>query len=126
MHRIAVAALLFAGVGTPDDQPVIEWIGSAAVRLTTPEAGHGFADLQPLKKMIGDARVVALGEASYGGREAVQLKHRLLEVLATEMGFTIFSIQANMPEAYRLNDFVLTGAGDPAELLRGLNVRVWN
>jgi erythromycin esterase-like protein len=36
------------------------------------------------------------------------------EFLATEMGFTIFSIAVNMPEAYRLNDYVLHGNGDPA------------
>ena len=49
----------------------------------------------------------SLGEATHGSREFFQLKHRMLEFLATEMGFTIFSIEANMPEAYKLNDFVL-------------------
>src|SRR5438132_13951246 len=91
-----------------DDQPVVEWIGAHAVRLRTPEAGNGFADMQPLKKMIGNARIVSLGEATHGTREFFQLKHRMLEFLASEMGFTIFSIEANMPEAYRLNDYVLT------------------
>jgi len=42
------------------------------------------------------------------------------------MGFTLFSIEANMPEAYRLNDYVLSGTGDPAELLRGLYFWTWN
>ncbi|HYN07815.1 MAG TPA: hypothetical protein VES67_10525 [Vicinamibacterales bacterium] len=79
--------------------------------MQTPEAGRGFADLQPLKTISGDARIVSLGEATHGTREFFQLKHRILEFLATEMGFTIFSIEANMPEAYRLNDYVLTGAG---------------
>lgn len=109
-----------------DDRPVLEWVRSAAVRLQTVEAGHGFADLQPLKKTIGNARIVALGEATHGTREFFQLKHRMLEFLATEMGFRVFSIEANMPEAYRLNDFVLTGKGDPAALLRGLYFWTWD
>jgi erythromycin esterase-like protein len=42
------------------------------------------------------------------------------------MGFTIFSIEANMPEAFRLNDYVLHGTGDPAQLLRGMYFWTWN
>jgi erythromycin esterase-like protein len=109
-----------------DNPEVVEWIGAHAVRLQTPEAGHGFADMQPLKKMIGDARIVSLGEATHGTREFFQLKHRMLEFLATEMGFTIFSIEANMPEAYRLNDYVLNGKGDPTELIKGMYFWTWD
>jgi erythromycin esterase len=105
---------------------VTDWIASHAIRLETVEARHGFDDLQPLKKVIGSARIVALGEATHGTREFFQLKHRLLEFLATEMGFTIFSIEASMPESYRVNDFVLTGEGDPARLLKGMYFWTWN
>jgi erythromycin esterase-like protein len=82
--------------------------------------------MKPLKKLIGKARIVSLGEATHGTREFFQLKHRMLEFLATEMGFTIFSIEANMPEAYRLNDYVLNGKGDPAELISGMYFWTWN
>ncbi len=105
---------------------VSEWMAARAVRLETPQYGHGFADMQPLKKIVGNARIVSLGEATHGTREFFQLKHRMLEFLASEMGFTIFSIEANMPEAYRLNDYVLTGRGDPARLLKGMYFWTWN
>ena len=97
-----------------------------AVRLETPQAGHGFADMAGIKKIVGNARIVSLGEATHGTREFFQLKHRMLEYLATEMGFTIFSIEANMPEAYRLNEYVLNGKGDPAQLLRGMYFWTWD
>lgn len=103
-----------------------KWLEANAIRLNTVEAGDGFADMQPLKKMIGKARIVSLGEATHGTREFFQLKHRMLEFLATEMGFTIFSIEANMPEAYRLNDYVLNGNGDPAKLIRGMYFWTWD
>ena len=89
-------------------------------------AGHGFDDLQPLKKIVGDARIVALGEATHGTREFFQLKHRTVEFLASQMGFTIFSIEASMPEAYKLNDYVLKGEGDPAQLLKGMYFWTWD
>lgn len=106
--------------------PAVAWLKEKAVPFTTPEAGHGFADLQFLKKVVGDARVVSLGEATHGTREFFQMKHRLTEFLATEMGFTLFAIEANMPEAYRVNDYVLTGQGDPRELLRGMYFWTWD
>jgi hypothetical protein len=122
----ALSAAALTTVRAADDQPVVDWIASHAVRLATPEAGHGFDDMRPLKKAIGNARIVSLGEATHGSREFFQLKHRMLEFLATEMGFTIFSIEANMPEAYRLNDFVLTGKGDPLTLIEGMYFWTWN
>ncbi len=76
--------------------------------------------------MIGDARIVALGEGTHGTREFFQMKHRLSEFLAVEMGFTLFAIEANMPEAYRINEYVLTGKGDPKALLRGLYFWTWD
>jgi erythromycin esterase len=44
-------------------------------------AGSGFDDLTGLDRIIGDARIVALGEASHGTAEFFAMKHRLLEYL---------------------------------------------
>lgn len=124
--RMLSAALFLCVSAAAQDQPVTEWIRTNAIRLQTPVAGHGFADMQPLKKVIGDARIVSLGEATHGTREFFQLKHRMLEFLATEMGFSIFSIEANMPEAYKLNDYVLNGTGDPVKLIKGMYFWTWD
>jgi hypothetical protein len=111
---------------SPAPKPAVDWIRTHAIPLKTVEAGHGFEDMEPLRAVVGSARVVELGEATHGSREFFQLKHRMLEFLATQMGFTIFTIEANMPEAYRLNDYVLTGKGDPAALLRGMYFWTWD
>jgi erythromycin esterase len=85
--------VVFAGAWLPtamaQNETPIDWVRVNAIRLTTPEAGHGFADLQPLKKVVGDARIVSLGEATHGSREFFQLKHRTLGFLVSEMGFSI-------------------------------------
>lgn len=57
------------------------WLAGNAIRLETVEAGHGFADLQPLKRVVGKARIVSLGEATPGTSEFFQFKHRMLEFL---------------------------------------------
>jgi erythromycin esterase len=104
----------------------LAWLKENAVPFATDEAGHGFDDLKPLRAMIGDARVVALGEGTHGTAEFFRMKHRLTEFLAAEMGFTVFAIEASMPETYRVNDYVLKGEGDPKELLSGMYFWTWN
>jgi erythromycin esterase len=105
---------------------VKKWLATHAIPLRTVEAENGFTDMQPLKKLVGAARLVALGEATHGTREFFQLKHRMLEFLVSEMGFTIFGIEATMPEAFDINEYVLTGKGDPAKALAGLYFWTWD
>jgi erythromycin esterase-like protein len=123
---LAVACL--AGAASSDDElpPSVAWVKAHAHPLSTVEAGHGFEDLAFLEKAIGDARVVGLGEATHGTREHFQMKHRLLEFLATKMGFTVFAIEANMPESYRVDRYVSGGEGDPAALIGGMYFWTWN
>jgi hypothetical protein len=45
--------------GTAAAEAARSWLATNAIRLETVEAGHGFADLQPLKQIIGPARIVA-------------------------------------------------------------------
>src|SRR5690348_16288283 len=77
-----------------DDEAVATWIEQHAVPLRTVRAGSGFTDLEPLRAVLHDVRVDGLGEATHGTSEFQQVKHRLLEFLVTQMGFTAFAIEA--------------------------------
>jgi hypothetical protein len=77
----------------------LQWLKNEVLPSKTPDAGHGFDDLLPFKAVVGNARIVALGEATHGTSEFFRSKHRMLEFLASEMGFTIFAIEDDMPEA---------------------------
>ncbi|WP_224246249.1 erythromycin esterase family protein [Hyalangium gracile] len=105
-------------------QAAIAWVKQKALPLRAVEAGNGFEDLQPLKKVLQDVQVVALGEATHGTREFFQLKHRMLEFLATELGYTLFAIESDVADAHAVNTYVLTGQGDAAQVLAGLGF--WN
>ena len=132
VHRgmlIVLALLTLNAAPTRGADPTkeqIRWIKQNAIPFKTVEADKGLKDLAPLKTLIGDARIVSLGESTHGSREIFQMKHRLVEFLVKEMGFSIFSIEANMPEAYRVNDYVLTGKGDPKRLIAGMYFWTWN
>lgn len=121
----AEGTLRVTGLGPPPEE-VVAWLKREGVPLTTPEAGHGFDDLRPFGRMIGTARIVGLGEATHGTREFFQLKHRLLEYLVAEHGFTLFAIEANQPECRALNEYVLGGEGDVLKLIAGMHFWTWS
>src|SRR5262245_66638939 len=54
------------------DEIVSDWLKKNAIPIKSVEAGNGFDDLQPLKRILADARVVGLGEATHGTREVFQ------------------------------------------------------
>lgn len=104
----------------------ITWLAQNAVPFSTTTPGGDYADLAPLGQMIGDARIVGLGEATHGTREFFRMKHRILEYLVREKGFSTFAIEATWAEANRLNRYVHTGEGDPEVLLSNLYFWTWN
>lgn len=121
-----VAAQDISSPSSPDTAAVRAWIRDHAIPLTTVEPGNGLSDLQPLRQIVGDARIVALGEATHGTREFFRLKHRLLEFLVTEMDFNVFAMEMSLPEALDVNRYVLSGEGDPARALAGTYFWVWD
>ncbi|MFI1716947.1 hypothetical protein [Streptomyces litmocidini] len=74
---------------------VTRWLTRATLPLTGLAAGAPTTDLQPLKDVLDGVRVVGLGEATHGTREFFRLKHRLLEFLVTELGFSVLAMEAS-------------------------------
>lgn len=85
--------------------------------LETVDAGSGFDDLQPLRAILEDKRIVALGEASHGTSEFFRMKHRLLEFLVQEMGFQHFGMELSPANGQLLNAYI---TGETAVLPRVL------
>jgi erythromycin esterase-like protein len=63
-------------------------------------------DFDPLLKMIGDSRFVLIGEASHGTHEFYRLRAQITKRLIAEKGFTAVAVEADWPDAYRVNQFV--------------------
>ena len=64
------------------------------------------ADYAPLIESIGDARFVLLGEASHGTHEFYDARARITRRLIEEKGFNAVAVEADFPDAYRINQFV--------------------
>jgi erythromycin esterase-like protein len=61
--------------------------------------------------LIGDARFVLIGEASHGTHEFYQQRAEITKRLIQEKGFTAVAVEADWPDAYRVNRYV-RGIGD--------------
>lgn len=121
-----LAAQQASSSGSPDTGAIVAALRENAIPLRHVEAGSGFADLQPLKQVWKDVRVIGLGEITHGTREFFQVKHRLLEFLVRELGFTAFAIEASYSNTQPINDYVLHGRGDRATVLTGQGWIVWD
>jgi erythromycin esterase-like protein len=87
-------------------------LAEAIRRAAHPLAGHA-GDYDALLELVGDARVVLLGEASHGTHEFYHERARITRRLIEEKGFTTVAVEADWPDAYRVNRFV-RGVGDDA------------
>ena len=109
-----------------DGREILQWISQHEIPIRTIEPGSPTDDLQPLAKIIGNARIIGLGESTHGSHEFFRIKHRLLEFLVSRLGFTTFALEASMPECFDINRFVLNGEGDPEKALAGLYFWTWD
>jgi erythromycin esterase-like protein/predicted phosphoribosyltransferase len=93
----------------------------ALVRLELHTLMGGPADYDPLLDRIGDAHFVLIGEASHGTHEFYAERATITRRLIAEKGFAAVAVEADWPDAYRVNRFV-RGRSDDAtaeEALRG-------
>jgi erythromycin esterase-like protein len=82
-----------------------------AIRAEANVLGGNGRDYDPLLQMVGNRAFVLLGEASHGTHEFYAMRAEITRRLIEEMGFDAVAVEADWPDAYRLNRFV-RGAGD--------------
>lgn len=78
-------------------------------------------DLAALGPLIGNARVVGLGEVTHGSGSIFEMKHRLVRYLVEQKGFTGFVLESSA-DCEPLNQYLQTGQGDPVRLVGSLGV----
>ncbi len=81
-------------------------VASAAIRETARPITGTAGDYDALLDLIGDARVVLLGEASHGTHEFYRERALITRRLVEEKGFTAVAVEADWPDAYRVNRWV--------------------
>lgn len=77
---------------TPTTVPTT-WTRRHTHALTSLAPHAGLDDLEPLRELVGDARVLAIGEGAHFVQEFSLVRQRVLRFLAERCGFTVFAFE---------------------------------
>ncbi len=118
-----VAALL-AQQSTPENSepaqnPTPDSALIKALRETANPLAGSARGYDPLIGRIGEARFALLGEASHGTHEFYYERAEITKRLITEKKFAAVAVEADWPDAYRVNRYV-RGASDDVDAVEAL------
>ena len=103
-----------ASAAAPDPVRALDRI---AHPLASAEPGTGVADLRALGVMVGDAKVVGVGEATHGSHEFFALKDRLFRYLVEQKGFTTFALEMSWSAGLQIDAYLQHGDGDARQVV---------
>jgi len=79
-----------------------------------------FSDLMALKEIIGDSRVVLLGEQSHGGGSTYSAKVRLIKFLHQEMDFEVMAFESGMYDCAKIWQHMQAGQKMKDEVINSM------
>jgi len=88
-----------------------EATAAEVIRRVSVAAPGGVPPTGTLEKLIGDARIVLIGESSHGTHEFYEARAAITKWLIEQKGFCAVAVEADWPDAYRVNRYV-RGLGD--------------
>ncbi|GAA4488376.1 erythromycin esterase family protein [Rhodococcus olei] len=91
------------------------------LRRACRDAPGGVPYREDLLDLVGDARIVLIGESSHGTQEFYAARAEITRTLIEEKGFTAVAVEADWPDAFRINRYVHGQGVDTSaeESLRG-------
>lgn len=91
----------------------------AVIGDAIPLRPNEMTDYDPLIDQIADARFVLIGEASHGTHEFYRERVQITKRLIAEKSFNAVAVEADFPDAYRINTYV-RGASDDTDAIDSL------
>ncbi|HVH26121.1 MAG TPA: erythromycin esterase family protein [Vicinamibacterales bacterium] len=96
-----------SGAGSTSMADPVEAVRRHAITLTGAPSQY-----DALIEGVGDARIVLLGEATHGTHEFYRERAFITRRLILEKGFRAVAVEADWPDAYRINRYVRGAGGD--------------
>ncbi|MFO0591175.1 MAG: erythromycin esterase family protein [Polyangiaceae bacterium] len=110
---------LLPALPPPSKEELTEWIQSTGGAIASPDSAI-LTDLAKLRDIVGTARIVGLGDASYTSSEGWKIRTRMVRSLIADAGFSGVLLEATQADVRALDEHVRYGKGKLAEVLHGL------
>ncbi|HYK22463.1 MAG TPA: erythromycin esterase family protein [Pyrinomonadaceae bacterium] len=94
-------------------------LGSSAIRDAAEPLSGSVHDYDSLLALVANARLCLLGEATHGTHEFYRERAEITKRLIKEKGFTAIAVEADWPDAFRVNRYV-RGLSDDANASEAL------
>jgi erythromycin esterase-like protein/predicted phosphoribosyltransferase len=101
VRRLLATPTIEASIERPAARTPAEVIGRVAV-----DAPGGIPPRETLEELVGDARIVLIGESSHGTHEFYEARAAITKWLIEDKGFCAVAAEADWPDAYRVNRYV--------------------
>lgn len=107
--------------------PVVQWFNAKGYPIANTSPSSDDTELINLVAMLtANGRLIGAGEATHGTRQFFELKDKILRSLITRRAsISAFAIEASMPDAVAIDDYVRQGIGDPVKALSHLYFWTW-
>src|SRR5215211_2278016 len=110
--RLPCRSARFGGVRTKLNRQslmtkALDAVKRAALWFESAEDGLG-----PVLDAIGGADAVLIGEATHGTDEFYRIRAELTKALVTRKGFNVVAVEADWPDAYRVNRWIRHASTD--------------
>jgi len=122
---VILSILILSACSKSGDEKSIEALKASIIPINTVEYGNGFEDLMPLKNILKDKKIVAMGEATHGTSEFFKMKHRFFEFLVEEMGYRVFAMECDGGAGQVINEYILNGKGNLNDCLEAVKYDVF-
>jgi erythromycin esterase len=122
------AQLAAQGPTSPDlsSDPRVRWLQKEAINVRTVDpADADFRDLQSLRKVIGDARIVMLGEMTHGDGTSMLAKSRLVRFLHQQMNFDVLVFESGLYDTSKAWESIRQGQ-EPVAALQQEMPPIWS
>lgn len=113
LHRTARSVVIFlciaAGTGSAatlraDDPAYLSWARRSLDPITSLDMNASSSDLKPLRRIIGNARIVMFGEGQHFAAEPLEFRNRLFKYLVEDLGFEAIALESGVTEGRLVHD----------------------
>jgi erythromycin esterase len=105
---LAAASCVGRATQADDRDVFVRWATSRVAPISNEAIG----------RVVGDARVVALGEADHGAEEILAFRNESFRNLVESRGFSAIALETGFAESLRISDYIAGGPGEAADIAR--------